>query len=726
MGKVFAEGSVEVDVEGFLIRADSMSVDVTSGVATAEGNVIVEQEEYTALGDSFTFDSSRETATLRDFYTIYSPKELKGKVYVRVAEFVDSEKDKYGLEASATTCDYDDPHYHIKARRFEYYPGDKIVCFSVTLYIWKIPVFWFPYLVYDLKERRSSLSISFGTNDVEGDFVKTAFDYFVNRDHYGLVYLDIMSKKGLGKGFRHAYRLNEQNTGSFLLYHLEERDTGLTDWAMRLDHGIWLSEETNLKFKHDFKDIYRIAPRGRYDHNITEITYDHNGERRIYSSLNVDDNRISNREKYQFKFDHKIESYDSKFFLKVDKSKVSPLWNNLSSNFSHSQPFLTGDQTLLTKVNYVHNVTDEGYHGDGRMDPEMVFTKKTADYTLKATYNLYVDTDGPAYKADENVEFIKKKPEIYIGFRSFDLSGVSVSTNLEYGKYRERKYISSGTGYIRDYTTGRYKVGVDASKTYSLGFGTDLNLFGSIDQYFYDPGDSRYVWEDRVSLNSSWWSFFKNSLNYESGYSDGGTPFYFDTIGVNRNLIRDAVTFYYLSVINWATSSGYNFLTKRYLDVDSTLRIKPDERLSVTLRGGWSIENQRYKDLSTTTIFKPWPKVFAEVRSSHDLNTNLLKSASTLFDVEVGETWEQRIHVRAYSRYDYFTGRYELRDLSVVKDIHCWEGKLTYSAWRREYVFTLQLRAFPAMPIGWASGERGFFMEGFDTGMLFTPSPSRY
>jgi len=724
-GKVVAEGSVEVNIEDFLIKADRMEVDVASSVATAEGNVFIEREDYVAQGKSLTYSTSEEAILLKDFYTIYSPEKIKGKLFVRISEFIDSKKDKYGLDASATTCDYEEPHYHVRARRFEYYPEDKIVCFSVTLYVGSIPVFWLPYLIYDLRERRSSLSISFGHNAVEGDFVKTAFDYFFNNNHYGLIYLDLMSKKGLGKGFRHKYKLDERNTGSFLLYHLEERDTGLTDWAMIINHGLRLSDETKLSFKHDYKNIYKIAPRGRYDQNVTNITFDYNSDRKIYSSLDIDDNRQSNREKYQFKLDHGIGDYDSSFFLKLDKSKVKPLWSNLSTNLAHKQPLFVEDQTLTTKVNFVKYTTDEGYPGDERMDPEVVFTKKTEAYTLKGTYNFYVDTDGSSYLADKNVEFVKKKPEVWIGFSPINLNFFSLSTNLEYGKYRERKYISS-KDYLRDYTTGRYKVGLDASKTYSLGFGTSLNLFASMDQYVYDPGDARFVYEDRVGLNTGLWGFFKNNLNYESGYSNGGTPFYFDTIGVNKNLINDTVTLYYLSIISWSTSSGYNFLTKKYQDISSALYFTPDERLGVTLRGGYSIENQRYTDFSTKTILRPFPKIYAEISSTHDLNYSMLKSASSLFDVEVGETWQQRVHVRAYSKYDYFTGRYELKDLSIVKDLHCWEAKFTYSAWREEYVFTLMLKAFPSMPVGWASGERGFFLEGFDREMIYQPSPRRY
>ena len=726
-GVVVAEGNVEVEIEGFFIKADRMRVDVASGMATAEGNVIVEGADYVAEGELLTYNSSKEVASLKDFYTIYSPKEIKGKLFVRVGEFIDSGVDRYGLDANITTCDYSDPHYHLKARRFEYYPGDKIVCFSVTFYIGSIPVFWVPYLIYDLKERRTSLSISFGTNPVEGDFVKTTFDYFVNKDHYGLIYLDLMSKKGLGKGFKHAYRIGGINTGTFLLYHLEERDTGLTDWAINLDHRIQLSEETKLTFMHDYKNIYRIYPGGRYDQNKTNITFRHSSDRTIYSSLNIDDNRQGGVEKYQFKLDHDIGKYDSSLFLKLDKSKNSPLWNNFSANLFHSQPLFVDDQTLTTKVNFVKNATDEGYPGDGRLDPEFVFRKKTDFYNLRATYNFYADTDGDRYKGDENVEFVKKKPEVWIGFSPIDLNLFSLNTNVEYGNYRERKYISS-TGTLRDYTTGRYKVGMNGSKTIPVGYGTNLSLYASIDQYVYDPGDARFVYQDRVGLDTRLWGFFKNSLGYESGYSNGGTPFYFDTIGVNKNLLKETITLYYLSLINWSTSSGYNFLTKKYLDIASTLRYIPDQRLSVTLRGGWDIENQRYKDFSTKTVLRPWPRILAEIESTHDLNQSMLKSASTRFDVELGETWEQRVHIRAYSKYDYYTGRFELRDLSVIKDLHCWEAKFTYSSWRQEYIVTLMLKAFPSMPVGWASGERGFFLEGFDMRKerFYQPSPSRY
>jgi len=64
----------------------------------------------------------------------------------------------------------------------------------------------------------------------------------------------------------------------------------------------------------------------------------------------------------------------------------------------------------------------------------------------------------------------------------------------------------------------------------------------------------------------------------------------------------------------------------------------------------------------------------------------------------------------------------------VVKDLHCWEVKYTYSDYRKEFSLIFTLKALPNEPIGYATG-RGFYYEGFDKALdkeIKGDSPKRY
>ncbi len=194
-GVVVAVGSVEAKLGEFVINADVMRVDVASKVITAEGDVRLSTENYSAHGQLLVYDASAEAASISKFYTIYRSSDIKGEVFIRIDEFYDEPALKWGIEGDVTTCDYERPHYDVKAKRFEFYPEDKLVGYSVTFYINGIPVMWFPYWIYSFKRRRASLMPIIGHNEVEGDFAKFAFDYFIDNDAYGLIYIDLMQKR---------------------------------------------------------------------------------------------------------------------------------------------------------------------------------------------------------------------------------------------------------------------------------------------------------------------------------------------------------------------------------------------------------------------------------------------------------------------------------------------------------------------------------------------------
>ena len=71
-----------------------------------------------------------------------------------------------------------------------------------------------------------------------------------------------------------------------------------------------------------------------------------------------------------------------------------------------------------------------------------------------------------------------------------------------------------------------------------------------------------------------------------------------------------------------------------------------------------------------------------------------------------------------------------MRDLMIVKNLHCWEMKYAYSDWLKEWRVTFTLKAFPEVPVGWGAGDRGSFFEGFSTDSFLQnfnqQSPSRF
>jgi len=80
--------------------------------------------------------------------------------------------------------------------------------------------------------------------------------------------------------------------------------------------------------------------------------------------------------------------------------------------------------------------------------------------------------------------------------------------------------------------------------------------------------------------------------------------------------------------------------------------------------------------------------------------------------------------------YDFFTQEYKMRELILVKDLHCWEMTYRYNDLIKETSVSFSLKAFPDQPLGWTTG-RGLYFEGFEKGkaefeqQFNQPSPTR-
>ncbi len=724
---ITATQSVEARIRDLLVKADIMYVDVATKVATAEGNVIIMKDEYYADCTYLTYDVSEEVAYLYHFSSILTPPEIKGKLFIKSETVQDRREYKSGREGASTTCDYEEPHYSVTAKTFVYYPGDKFVGFSCTFYIGRIPVFWVPVWIFNLKSRKASPMPIIGHNEVEGDFIKSAFDYFINPDASGTLYLDQMSKKGVGIGVGHDYRISKKQDGTFYVYHVYEKDTGKDDWVTKINHNIKLDKNTNLNLFHNYSNIYLI-PYGRADMTNSKFDLSHKSDLRKFNiGFNMLDDRYGFYEKYDFRLDHSYNKFDTSYLLSTTSGKKYPVWRRMQQRLSHSQPLISQKWTLSTVINYYKNTPDETKPSDELLEPQLDIVDREDLYTLRVFSNWHIDLDCDLYKGDEGDRYLERLPEVTLTLKPYEFPIFSLSPEFAYAKFHEAEYVPQ-ISKVRHFTGDRYKMSLTANKTLPLVLGTTLNLMSGIDQFAYDAGDQRYAYRERIGVGTELWGFFRNGIDYNRGISEGNTPFFFDNYGNNYQNVKETATFYYLDKITWINDCGYNFQIKKYYDYTTRLAIMPSDRFYLNMSSGYSIENKCYLDLVNSLRVIPlkgYATATADFSSSHDLNNGTLRSASDLIDLQVGEDWFEKWHFRVGHVYDFFTKQYLMREFMVVKDLHCWEVKVTYSDYKKEYRLVFTLKAFPEQPIGWATYE-GFYFEGFSRTDILKESPRRY
>lgn len=726
-GVITAAGSVEIFFEGITIESDTARIDINSNIATAEGNVKIRQSDYDISSAQITYDISSETSVVMKLRTVFYPSDIKSNIYIAANKLRDMPDVKMGEYGTITTCDYEEPHYHVNARWFDYYPDDKLVGYWVVLYVGTVPTpLLTPYYVYNIKKKRSPYNFSVGENEVEGKFLKTSFDYFINNSAYGVFLFDTTQKKGPGYGIQHEYILDPANRGTLYLYGMDEKDTKLNDYVVKWGHTTSLDQYSKLSLSHSSAFIYQVPAGRKYD-TASSFNYSRDtGPHKLSYGYNVSENKYTFLNSESFNINNRYGTYNTGFNWDSSRQLIGQKWKSVHERFYHEQSLFTDDAALSVNLNYSSYAADEGVIADEKLEPRIDMTYKGSFYSLKLTQSWYVDLDERRYRGDDNYEYLERLPEATVTFNPINLYVCSLNLSLGAARFHEAKYISTYSR-MRNITTNRYMLGAAVSRTDNLPLGTTLTLGMGINQYSYDLGDQRYQFSESAKMVTNLWGFFTNSTGWGRARCEGNTPFLFDNLGSRYNFINDTITLYYLDKVTFDISAGYNYMNSTYDDAMANLRITPDERLSFQASAGWSIENQRYRDLITSVTVTPFPKFVNTASMQYDMNTGTILSANSLVDLEIGDSWENRWHFKMGHSYDFTLDRYMLRDLGVVKDLHCWEAVFTYNDFRKEYRFGMTLKAFPAYPLSYVAGEAGNYFDSFMNNMHFEQeSPRRY
>jgi hypothetical protein len=713
-GLVEAAGSVEVRFEEATIYADRLKMDSATNIATAEGNVRLVAKEYDARSRTLIYDADTQTSRFSDFNVSLSPKNVRGKVYLSARDLSDDKNKMYGGPGSLTTCGEPTPHYFALANRVDYYPEDRVEARNATLFVGELPVFWMPYFYYDLKEQRRR-NWSFGHNEVEGDFVKSTWLM-----GGGLLFLDLMSKKGIGYGTQQNYGLGALGLGEIYLYHVDEQDNGRPTWIEKINHQKQITPATALKLNHSYMTTYRI-PSGRIDQTALGLELNYN-EKPSSGSLKFDtiDDRAGFYSRYGLQFNLNTEKSSTSYYSNYEFAKNDPRWLRASQRFylrrSFSERF-----NFSTTTNYYHSTAKEGDIGEERVEPQIEFTGAEKDFSWRYSQNWFVDLRQYLSPGVPRYEFLERQPEIEIYPKTLDLKFFTLQSTLGFGRYREVKYVPDLLGK-RDFTTERYRTTLNASKSIPLGLTTVLALGAGVDQFLYTPGDQLYALRESAGLTTNLRECFRNEINFRQGYTAGNTPFFFDQLGTRYHDIREKMTFYYLDKFSWSTDGGHNWQANKYYDVMTHLMVQPDKRVRWTVDTGWDIENTKWKDLVSALRWAPASFFAASLALTKDMNLGELRSASALYDIYFLEGAPNQLFLRFSQVYDPATKEFRVRDIMAVKDLHCWEIKYTYSDYRKEFSLVFSLKALPGEPVGFATG-RGFYYEGFEKQMKeFTPA----
>lgn len=206
------------------------------------------------FGDIIEYNLNLNTGKIKNARTIVKNNKPEDNTYFITSNF---HKHKYndfsGCNAKITSCDLPEPHYHFRADSVIMSRNDWVYAKPITLYFSKVPVFWFPYILYkNQRGRQSGLIIpSYDYTYKKGNGLEhlgyywfisdyldymTAIDYY---DHYGY-----LVKQRLRYNVR--YKLNGEANATFVNDHISH------NWKIQGFHKQDFSPTMNLKAEYDF------------------------------------------------------------------------------------------------------------------------------------------------------------------------------------------------------------------------------------------------------------------------------------------------------------------------------------------------------------------------------------------------------------------------------------------------------------------------------------------
>ncbi len=241
------------------VQLDAMSIEVdrAAGAYVAEQDVVLQWSDQELRTDRLLwFEETRDAQAFGRVHLIDPDIELfgdemqlnlatglgrvqNGRILVHDPRFhiTGSTLSKTGLRSyrvengTFTGCDGPVPSWKFTASRLDVTLEGYAWARNAKFYIYDVPVLYLPVIGYPVKTRRQSglLMPGIGYSDKRGAQLHTSYYHVIAPNQDATLYLDYLSRMGVGKGLEYRYFFGHDNEGAAKAYHV----TGLNSYADR-------------------------------------------------------------------------------------------------------------------------------------------------------------------------------------------------------------------------------------------------------------------------------------------------------------------------------------------------------------------------------------------------------------------------------------------------------------------------------------------------------------
>ncbi len=208
-----AEGNVLITYPGGTLQADEIILRQDENTAYAQGGVILKSDQDILEGESVIFHIDSRTGTVDGGKMFVA----KNHVYASGSSFKKTGEATYhAQDAVVTTCDGPDPEWSLRGKELKVTIDGYGTLKHGTFYAGKLPVLYFPYLVFPVKTTRQTgfllpyVSHSKRKNGVD---IELPFFWAISENMDATFYQRFLSKRGFKEGAEFRYFLTPESSG---------------------------------------------------------------------------------------------------------------------------------------------------------------------------------------------------------------------------------------------------------------------------------------------------------------------------------------------------------------------------------------------------------------------------------------------------------------------------------------------------------------------------------
>ncbi|OFW47374.1 MAG: hypothetical protein A2163_06575 [Actinobacteria bacterium RBG_13_35_12] len=634
---IIANDGVQLKYQDIEIKAEYLKINLTTHLlfASGEGGVFFKQDETETNCEELTYNWKTKKIILLRLKGELTGEGIEGKVYYQGEKMENFPETVELTGGSFTTCELEEPHYHIVAKEMIIYPKNKIIARNISWYEGKTKIITLPYFLIFL-DHKTQMPIlpKIGQNSADGWFVKTNFNYYIDEKSYGTLYIDWLERKGFGIGVEHTWEIGSQDypgETTLYLYQIKEKDSGQ------------ISLTGKVKYGQEFEDNIK-----------TQVTLDYSGMKAEGGGL------LSNSLKSQFSLDKQGEKYNLNISGRYNFSGKDMENLSIDGNVTikHNYTFSDNLNSALTLV-----YTDKNPAGqeaaDLELEPKWELKYRGEGYTLSLTTEKRFDLDGDNYTGENVSKIIDRLPEFVFNKSAAVIGDTKITYDIDASVAHFYEAASEEDNWRGEYI-------INAKRPFNFGEHFTLTPSGIFRQDVYLTGEARYLVGGKVDLKVVYNPYISSTLSYNYNKSVGPTPFNFDYITPLTNTASGKLTLTPTEKIKLDLSTNYNFVTENFGNLVAKLEYNPKE---------------------------DWKMNFS---SSYNLNTKeWTKKINSTLDLQLSDDWS----IKYKGVVDLEDFKLTNSVVGITRDLHCREITINYKQASKSFWVEFYIKAFPTEKI---------------------------